>query len=142
VHALLLGCTIVTEHQPLQFLPACTSLCTAPAMHALLHRPTHKFLQNQMESPDFLPELGTIGRMTLTGLCSEVRWRRFRCAALGCGLGCADRKQPAKRGLLGGRSTAGHPLWHAAPTSPGCQNRNRLPQLQPALPLKAWSCLP
>lgn len=26
-----------------------------------------------MESPDFLPELGTIGRMTLTGLCSEVR---------------------------------------------------------------------
>ncbi|PRW57535.1 hypothetical protein C2E21_4115 [Chlorella sorokiniana] len=30
-------------------------------------------LLNQMESPDFLPELGTIGRMTLTGLCSEVR---------------------------------------------------------------------
>lgn len=26
-----------------------------------------------MESPDFLPELGTIGRMTLTGLCSAVR---------------------------------------------------------------------
>ncbi|KAI3438037.1 hypothetical protein D9Q98_000480 [Chlorella vulgaris] len=30
-------------------------------------------LLNQMESSEFLPELGTIGRMTLTGLCSEVR---------------------------------------------------------------------
>lgn len=30
-----------------------------------------------MESPDFLPELGTIGRMTLTGLCSEVRRGRI-----------------------------------------------------------------
>ena len=36
-------------------------------------RPRRAVLQNQMESPDFLPELGTIGRMTLTGLCSEVR---------------------------------------------------------------------
>lgn len=35
-------------------------------------RPVHP-PQNQMESPEFLPELGTIGRMTLTGLCSEVR---------------------------------------------------------------------
>lgn len=26
-----------------------------------------------MEAQDFLPELNTIGRMTLTGLCSEIR---------------------------------------------------------------------
>ncbi|KAL4452129.1 hypothetical protein ABPG75_007791 [Micractinium tetrahymenae] len=30
-------------------------------------------LLNQMEAQDFLPELTTIGRMTLTGLCSEIR---------------------------------------------------------------------
>ncbi|KAL4437472.1 hypothetical protein ABPG77_003453 [Micractinium sp. CCAP 211/92] len=30
-------------------------------------------LLNQMEAQDFLPELNTIGRMTLTGLCSEIR---------------------------------------------------------------------
>lgn len=95
-----------------------------PASHALISAPSLPFpLQNQMESPDFLPELGTIGRMTLTGLCSEVRRGRI------------------VHGLIGGKHTrrAARPTWLQRVWHPWQRARqpavSHRPHTSPLLPL-------
>lgn len=91
--------------------------------HTALHWPAP--LQNQMESPDFLPELGTIGRMTLTGtpglvgtrppcaarlLCPVLPWNHWRVVVAhrclphaACRLGCSFRSHFIPRCLTWSR---------------------------------------